>query len=546
MPHWPRGLPRSLTRPRTTLHFNLEVAAARDPGKAAVGFFGRNLDYGTLHAEVLAVAGWLRRHAGVQRGDRVAVFMQNSPQWLVACYGALRCDATVVPVNPMCRADELNRVLRDSGARVAFCAQDLAATLREGATGTDLRCIVVATYADYLPEDPDYVLPEWLTQPRAGVADCTAWGEVLGAKEAPAPSEATPDDVCLLPYTSGSSGQSRGCIHTHRSFLHVTTGMALWHGQSAATVFLGAPPMDQVSGLANSVNGPIFNGAMVVPLPRWDRKLALQLIERYRATHVALAPTAIADLLASDDLGAHDLTSIGRLTSGGATMPEAVWNKVGATFGVPFLEAYGLTETAATTHINPPQRPKPQCLGIPFFDTESRVVDPDTLRPLGPGEQGEIVLRGPQLFQGYWNNPEATREAHAEVEGEQYFRTGDIGYADEEGYYFITDRRKRMINASGYKVWPAEIETRLYDHPDVAEACVVSTPDSYRGETVKAIVVLKAGRAGKVSESDIIEWARRQMAAYKYPRRVQFVDVLPKSPVGKILWRSLQEREWEK
>lgn len=544
MPHWPRGLPRSLPRPHTTLHYNLEVAATRYPRKPAVGFFGRNLDYASLHAEVLAVAGWLRRSAGVQRGDRVVVFMQNSPQWLVACYGALRCDASVVPVNPMYRADELNRVLRDSGARVAFCAQDLAETLREGATGTDLRCIVVAAYSDYLPESPDYALAEWLTRPRTPVPDCTGWSEVLAARERPPASVATPDDVALLPYTSGSSGQSRGCVHTHGSFMHVTAGMALWHGQSAATVFLGAPPMYQVSGLANSVNCPLFSGGLVLPLPRWDRSLALQLIERYRATHVALAPTAIVDLLAAPDLAAHDLTSICRLTSGGATMPAAVWHKVHAAFGVPFLEAYGLTETAATTHINPAHRPKPQCLGIPFFDTQSRVVDPDTLRPVATGEQGEIVLRGPQLFQGYWNNPEATREAHVEVEGERYFRTGDIGYVDEDGYYFMTDRRKRMINASGYKVWPAEIETRLYEHPDIAEACVVSSPDPYRGETVKAIVVLKEGRSGKVSESDIIEWSRGKMAAYKYPRKVQFVDGLPKSPVGKILWRSLQEREW--
>jgi fatty-acyl-CoA synthase len=224
-------------------------------------------------------------------------------------------------------------------------------------------------------------------------------------------------------------------------------------------------------------------------------------------------------------------------------MPHAVAERLQTEFGLTFAEGYGLTETAAPTHGNPPERAKLQCLGIPLYGTDSRVVDPITLQEMPVGEVGEIVSRGPMVFEGYWRHPEATAAAFVEVDGERFFRTGDLGRMDEEGYFFITDRLKRMINASGFKVWPAEVELMLYKHPAVQEACVIGTQDPYRGETVKAVVVLRAEHKGKVSEGEIIEWAREQMAAYKYPRVVEFVDTLPKSGAGKVLWRVLQERE---
>jgi fatty-acyl-CoA synthase len=220
-----------------------------------------------------------------------------------------------------------------------------------------------------------------------------------------------------------------------------------------------------------------------------------------------------------------------------------VWTRLHDALGLPFIESYGMTETAATTHINPIHAPKPQSVGIPFFDTDAIIADLDTLHPLAAGEHGEILVRGPQMFRGYWQRDEETAQAFAQVEGRRYYRSGDIGYFDEQGYWFITDRLKRMINAAGLKVWPAEVERKLYAHPAVQEACVIGTPDPYRGETAKAVIVLRAASRGKVSEQDIIDWSRGCMAAYKYPRVVEFVDALPKSPVGKILWRELQERE---
>jgi fatty-acyl-CoA synthase len=224
-------------------------------------------------------------------------------------------------------------------------------------------------------------------------------------------------------------------------------------------------------------------------------------------------------------------------------MPQAVAERLKTQFGLSYLEGYGLSETMAPTHSNPADRPKLQCLGVPTFNTDARVVDPVTLQELPPNEVGEIIVRGPQVFKGYWGKPDATREAFIQFEGETYFRTGDLGRMDEEGYFFITDRLKRMINASGFKVWPAEVENLLYKHPAVQEACIIGTRDAYRGETVKAVVVLRTDAKGKTTPEEIIEWAKEHMAAYKYPRVVEFVDALPKSGTGKVMWRQLQETE---
>jgi fatty-acyl-CoA synthase len=280
-----------------------------------------------------------------------------------------------------------------------------------------------------------------------------------------------------------------------------------------------------------------------VILPRWDRELAGRLIARHRISHWTCIPTMIIDLFGSPNVASFDLTSLRYLSGGGAAMPQAVAERLQREFGLTFAEGYGLTETAAPSHANPPERAKLQCLGIPIFGTDSFIADPETLAELPPGEVGEIVTSGPMVFDGYWRHPDATAAAFFERGGRRWFRTGDLGRVDEEGYFFLTDRLKRMINASGYKVWPAEVEALLYRHPAIQEACIISAQDAYRGETVKAVVVLRAEARGKTSEQDIIDWSREHMAAYKMPRAVRFVDTLPKSGSGKVMWRLLQEQE---
>jgi fatty-acyl-CoA synthase len=280
-----------------------------------------------------------------------------------------------------------------------------------------------------------------------------------------------------------------------------------------------------------------------VILPRWDRELAGRLIARHQVTHWTCIPTMIIDLFGSPNCASFDLSSLKYVSGGGAAMPQAVAERLRAEFNISFAEGYGLTETAAPTHANPPERAKLQCLGIPIFGTDARIVDPDLLQVLPIGEVGEIVVSGPQVFQGYWGHPEATRAAFFEMDGRRYFRTGDLGRVDDEGYFFLTDRLKRMINASGYKVWPSEVELLLFKCPAVQEACVIATRDAYRGESVKAVVVLRQQARANTLPEDIIAWAREHMAAYKVPRIVEFADALPKSGAGKVMWRLLQERE---
>jgi fatty-acyl-CoA synthase len=251
----------------------------------------------------------------------------------------------------------------------------------------------------------------------------------------------------------------------------------------------------------------------------------------------------VIDAFAQPEALTRDLSSLSLLSGGGAAMPEAVAAMLAERFGLFYNEAYGLSETAAFLHANPLHRGKRQCLGVPTPGVESRIVDPVTLQELPPGEVGELVTRGPQVMTGYWNNPAADRAAFITLDGRRFFRTGDLAHVDEDGYYFMRDRLKRMINASGFKVWPAEVENTLYEHPAVHEACVVAVPDARRGETVKALIVLKPAARGQVSAEAVIAWSRERMAAYKVPRLVEFLDALPKSGTGKILWRELQEAQ---
>ena len=538
-PHWPPGVPKSLSVPRTSLYFNLEVSARRYPEKAALHYYGTSVTYAELLRSAEALAGYLQRACGVARGDRVLLYTQNCPHYVIGYYAILRADAVVVPVNPMNRRDELAYYLADSDARVMVSTQDLYAEI-EPHLGEGLAHCVLGTYSDYLRAATDLDVPESVRAPRIAAA---SWAGALAAGHAPAPHGAGPDDLAVLPYTSGTTGHPKGAMLSHANILATSTGACVWFQGSGEAVVLGVLPLFHLTGMQANMNTPIQLGATSVLMTRWDRATAAELIQRCRVTSVTGITTMIVDFLANPELGRYDLSSLLRIGGGGAAMPEAVAAKLEERIGLPFIEGYGLTETAAPSHTNPPHRPKRQCAGIPYFDTDSRVIDPVSLKELGPNEVGEIITHGPQVFQGYWKQPRATADAFIEHDGKKFFRTGDLGYYDEEGYFFITDRLKRMINAAGFKVWPAEVEAMLYAHPDIQEACVIGTRDAHRGETVKAIVVLKPGARGKLQPADISSWAKAHMAAFKYPRVVEFVEQLPKTATGKIFWRKLQEEE---
>jgi fatty-acyl-CoA synthase len=551
LPFWPKGLSRHLTLPETTVWHNAEVSAARYPDKPYLLFYDTPISFSRFRDEAERLAGWLEQRAGVRAGDRVLLYMQNSPQFVIGYYAILRANAVVVPINPMNLTGELRHYVADSGARTALVSQELFAHIAPLLGGPDAACgeglahALVASYSDYLECETDLAVPEFVRAPRVApdAPGASRWCDALAAGLKPGPHTAGPDDLCVMPYTSGTTGKPKGCMHTHRSVQHTAIGGLQWFGITQDATMLAVLPFFHVTGMQGSMNGPMFAGATVVLLPRWDREAAAQLIQRYRITSWTAIPTMVIDFLANPRLGEHDISSVQRMSGGGAAMPEAVAQKLHDLLAIGYVEGYGLSETMAPTHINPPARPKKQCLGVPIFDTEAMVVDVETLRELDVGEVGEILVRGPQVFQGYWGNEAGTREAFVEIDGRRWFRTGDLGTIDEDGYFFLVDRLKRMINASGFKVWPAEVESLMYAHPDVQEACVIAARDPHRGETVKAVVVLKAERRGQVTAQEIVDWARGQMAAYKAPRIVEFVDALPKSGTGKVQWRALQDAE---
>ena len=549
--HWPPGLPRTLDLPPRQLFHNLEASAARHPDKPFIVFYDTPLSYARFLREAEWLAGYLQRRCGVRRGDRVLLCMQNSPQWALAFYAILRADAVVVPVNPMYRVEELRHCIADSGARVALVAQDLLAQVRPLMTDADsgdapgLRHAVVATYSDHLGAATDLRVPEAVAAPRIALDHpaFVAWVDALAGHLVPGPVTTGPDDLCALPYTSGTTGLPKGCMHTHRSVMSTLVGGVRWFGTSADAVCLSVLPFFHVTGMSGSLNGPLFAGATIVVLARWDREAAARCIQRYRVTMWQAISTMVVDFLAQPGLDRYDLSSLTCVRGGGAAMPDALAARLKALTGRDYIEGYGMTETMAATHINPMHRPKRQCLGLPVFEVDARVIDPETLAERPAGETGEIVVHGPQVMLGYWRNPQATQEAFVQMDGKRFLRTGDLGHVDGDGYFFMTDRLKRMINASGFKVWPAEVESLMFRHPAIQEACVIGARDPRRGETVKALVVLRPGERGRVSEQDLIDWAHGQMAAYKSPRIVEFVDALPRSGSGKVMWRELQEQQ---
>jgi fatty-acyl-CoA synthase len=541
-PAWPPGEPWQLALPPGTLVDRLRHHAATRPAHPALAFYGTVINYGELYRRVEALAGTLQA-CGLRRGDRVMVALQNSPHYVTAYYAVLRAGAVVVPVNPMNRTAELRFMAEDSGARIALVGADIAVEVAP-LIGAELDHVIVAQYDDELPVAVVDPLPACV-RARADMhgPGWHRWEATIAGVTAPSPLAAQPDDLAILPYTSGTTGRPKACMHSHRSVLFTAVLQARWYGLGGDDVLTGFMPLFHVAGMQGSMNAAIHCGATLVLMARWDKDLIPALFARHGVTFWNAAPTMIVDVLASPQFRDESFARLRVLTGGGAAMPVAVAERLKQRFGLDFVEGYGMTETMSPTHINPMQAPKRQCLGIAVQETLARVIDPDTLAKRGIGEAGEIVVHGPQVLQGYWNRPEATTEAFVTLDGLRFLRTGDIGYRDAEGYFFAVDRLKRMINVSGYKVWPAEVEAMMYGHPAIKECCIISAPDPYRGETVKAVVVLHAAARTTTAE-DILAWARGAMASYKAPRAVSFVDSLPRSASNKISWRELQDAEW--
>ncbi|UHA58003.1 long-chain fatty acid--CoA ligase [Metabacillus litoralis] len=543
---YPKRVPKELTLPETTLIENLEISSRRYPDKTALNYYGKKISYRELYSEVLSLAGYLQAN-NVKKGDRVLLYMQNSPQWIISFYAVARAGAVVIPINPMNTSEELAFYVKDCEIKTAIVSQELFENVRALMNKSTIEHVVVGTYSDYIDSEPNLNLPQEVCALRQELPpEYTPWHEALSARYSPKEVDVSADDLVVMPYTSGTTGTPKGCMHTHKTVQANIITVGVWQSVTSESVHLLTLPLFHVTGMLHSCHGPLSGGCEIVIMTRWDRELARILIERNGVTHWTNISTMLIDFLANPNLIKDSLKTLEVIGGGGAPLPEAVGEKLYNLAGIRYAEGYGLSETIAHTHFNPPDRPKLQCLGIPSPNTQSKIIDPLTLQELGPNQEGEIVVRGPQVFKGYYNRPEENVNAFITIEGKTFFRTGDIAKYDDEGYYFIVDRIKRMINASGFKVWPTEVESKLYRHPAVQQACVVGVPDERKGEQVKAFIVLNEENKGKVTEQDIIDWSKTQLAAYKYPRVIEFRDKLPTTSSGKLLWRKLQEEERNK
>ena len=554
--YYPPDVPRDVDVPNRSVWGALDDNATAYPEEVAIHFLGRTWTWAQLKADAEAMAGALQS-LGVARGDRVLLYLQNCPQFVIAYHAIARADAIVVPANPMYYATEVAHYIQDAGARVGITSADIAAQLVEGAdlTPEGLAHIVVFDLLEGMPEDVAETATDWppawrdwllvrRDRPQPTRGQLHEWRDLAALGAAPAgPVASRGDDVVAIGYTSGTTGVAKGCMIKHRAATHNAVCAEYWCDQHHGDSLLLVVPMFHVTGMVMGMLSAVQVAAKIVLLPRWDRRVAARTIEEQRITHWPNIPTMVIDLLSAGDLDDYDLSSLRYIGGGGVAMPEAIATRLREQFDLEYLEGYGLTESAAVAIQNPRGGARRGHLGVPFMGMDARVLNPETLREAAVGEIGEIVLNGPQVFSEYWNRPEATAEAFVELDGKPFFRTGDLGSVDADGYFTMTDRLKRMINASGFKVWPAEVEALMYGHPAVQEVCVIAAHDPYRGETVKAVIVPKAAHRHTVTEEEVVAWAKDHMAAFKYPRQVEFVDELPLSASGKLMWRLVQDAE---
>jgi long-chain acyl-CoA synthetase len=525
------------------------AAVTRAPDRAAILYFDGTLSYAELDAQSDALASaWLER--GCVRGDRLAIYLQNVPQFVIALVAAWKLGMIAVLVNPMNRARELRALLSDSGARILVCHESLYADVvrpllaREAeAASCGGRAVlpgVMTTFElEYQSRNDERLFARTRRQSAEDAEDMsTVIATYRGRKPPLIALKAT--DVALLVYTSGTTGVPKGAMNTHGNVAFNAQVCRDWMSLGDGLRILGVAPLFHITGLVGHVGAAFMCGAQLILTCRFEPGVILDAIREHRAEFTIGSIAVFIALTNHPQASQEHLASMRRIYSGGAPVPPSVIDAFRRRFGCYLHNGYGLTETSGPTHcvpggINAPIDPSSGTLaiGVPVFNVESYIGDEEG-RALPPGEIGEIISRGPMVVPGYWQNPTETDKAFADG----YFRTGDVGFMDEKGWFYLVDRKKDMINAGGYKVWPREIEDVLYTHPAVREAAVVGVADSYRGETVKAVVSLRPDM--NATPDELIAYCKERMAAYKYPRIVRVIEELPKTVTGKILRRDLK------
>jgi long-chain acyl-CoA synthetase len=531
---------RAPVDPEDSLVHALRGVAAETPDRTFLAYFDARLTYREVDALSDSVAGHLAAR-GIVRGDRVAVMLQNSPHFVLAVLGAWKAGASVVPVNPMYKSAEVSHVLRDSEAAALICSDRAwQGYLRDTAAGTPVRVVLTACERDFQTRDDPRVLAFERPGPAADADDLTA----VARAGLPAPQDRAPApaDIALISYTSGTSGTPKGATNTHRNIMYNAERQRAGLGLPAAPVYFALAPLFHITGIVCQFGACLTSGGTLVLAYRFEAGVVLEAFFEHRPHYTVGPATAFMALAAHPSAGPDHFSSFHVISSGGAPLPPALVESFRDRFGPYIRNGYGLTECTAPCASVPPGREAPVdpvsgtlAVGVPGPDTVVRIVGDDG-REVPFGEQGEIVVSGPQVVPGYWRRPEATAETFPGGE----LRTGDIGFMDEQGWLYVVDRKKDMINASGFKVWPREVEDVLYTHPAVREAAVVGVPDGYRGETVKAFISLRPG--AEADPAELAAYCKERLAAYKYPRQVEILPDLPKTASGKILRRELRSR----
>jgi long-chain acyl-CoA synthetase len=548
--HYEPHVPATLDIPDTPLADCLRRNARRLPNNTALVFFGARIAFRDINDAVDRFAAGLQK-LGLARGERVALFMPNCPQYVIAYYGTLRAGGVIVPCNPLYVARELEHQLNDAGAKIMVVLSSFYRTVKEIRAHTALEYTIVASIKDYFPPTLKIAFSLLKERKEGHYVDLseeadTAWFHdfMATAPDTPAPVRVALEDTACLLYTGGTTGTPKGAELTQRNLLANAIQCQAWfNSKPTGEVTLGALPFSHSYGMTTCMNHSMYTANMliVIPNPR-DLKFVLGNIQKYHPTLFPGVPTIYVAINNHPDIQKYDLRSIRACVSGGAGLPREVQNQFEALTGGKLVEGFGLTEASPVTHANPiASGNRNGSIGLPWPNTDCKLVSvEDDLTEVAEGEPGELCIKGPQIMKGYWQKPEET----ALVLRDGWLHTGDVAMMDADGYFRIVDRKKDMIIAGGYNIYPREIEEVLYEHPKVKEAVAVGIPHPYRGETVKVYVVLKPEQ--EASEEELVRWCRERLAKFKIPSAVEFRAELPKTMVGKILRRALRDEETAK
>ena len=549
---YPADVPPSIDYPKTPLFSILVESAQKYSNKVALDYLGRKITFRELNELANQFANGLIS-IGIKKGSKIALILPNLPQFVICFYGAMKAGAIVVPCNPLYKEKELEFQIENSGSEAVVLLNSVVrvndfysefAKCRPRLA--KVKHVFVTTVTDFLPP-----IKKQLAGPLKKIGKVSAPDSInlvdflkREPKDEPNTDSLKIDslnDLAVIQYTGGTTGVSKGAMLTHYNLVSNAIALSKWSGLSGAEgTTIAVIPFFHIYGMTVAMNSPIYGGEKIVLLPSFDPKEVLETIDKEKIAVFPGVPTMYIALLNNPEIGRYSLHTVKQCLSGAAGLPLEVMKKFDAATGGNLVEGYGLTEASPVTHVNLVRagtQPKAGSIGFPLPDTDAKIVDIETgMKDLAVGETGELAVNGPQVMKGYWNSPEETKNV---FRGE-WLLTGDIARQDGDGYFYIVDRKKDMIDASGFKVWPREVEEVLFTHPDVKEAAVIGVPDQYRGENVKAFVVLK-DKSKNPGEEAIRSYCKERIAAYKVPRMVEFRDSLPKSLVGKVLRRKLRE-----